>query len=409
MNIFFGFILCAIFTTSAFCQTVVKMEKEDGVYYVPCKVNGLSLKFIFDTGASNVSISLIEAVFMYKNGYLKKNDFFETEEYKLASGEIEEGTKVIIKKLEIGDMIIPNVEATVIHSALSPLLLGQSLLQKFGKVSIDYESSTISFNVKKEKTVDVNYISEAMKYYNSGNDKRKNLDYNGAIKDYDNALLLDANFAPCYINRALSKGALKEYKDALYDLNKAIEIDSTYYEAYSNKGLYEYMLKDYKTALKDLNKAIQLNPSIENAYCTRGLVFCNLSEEKKAIQDLDFFINKNSQTLVAFVNRGLAKAILKDYKGAISDFSSAIKLDPSDPVNYYKRGNAKKLNKDYQGALLDFNKALDLDNKYAKVYFLRGITKLILGVKKDDACLDFYKAKELNYLDADAAIKAYCN
>ncbi len=409
MKKFLVFIIYTAFSISVFCQTVVKMEKKDGVYYVPCKVNSLPLKFIFDTGASDVSISLIEAVFMYKNDFLKKEDFLQTEQYKLANGEIEEGTKVIIRKLEIGDIIIPNVEATIIHNALSPLLLGQSLLQKFGKVSIDYESSTISFNKNKERTVDVDYITDAMKYYNSGNEKRKNLDYNGAIKDYDYSLYLDTNFAPCYINRALSKGALKKYKDALYDLNKAIELDSTYYEAYSNKGLYEYMLKDYKIALKDLSKAIRLNPNSENAYCTRGLVYCNLSEEKKAIKDLDFFISKNSQTLIAFANRGLAKAILKDYNGAIVDFTSAIKLDPTDPVNYYKRGNAKKMNKEYQGALLDFNKALELDNKYAKVYFLRGITKLTIGLDKDGACSDFYKAKELNYLDAYDAIKAYCN
>lgn len=409
MNKILAFILFFNFTASVLSQTIVKMEKKDGVYYVPCKVNSLPLKFIFDTGASNVSISLIEAIFMYKNDYLKKDDFIETEYYKLANGEIEEGTKVIIRKLEIGDMIIPNVEATIIHNALSPLLLGQSLLQKFGKVNIDYESSTISFSNKKERTVDVIYITDAMKYYNSGNEKRKNLDYNGAIKDYDYSLHLDANFAPCYINRALSKAALEKYKEALCDLNKAIELDSTYYEAYSNKGLNEYILKDYKAALKDLSKAIQLNPNSENAYCTRGLVYCNLSEEKKAIKDLDFFITKNTQTLVAFSNRGLAKAILKDYKGAIADFTSAIELDPIDAVNYYKRGNSKKMNKDYKGAMLDFNKALELDNKYAKVYFLRGITKLTLGIKKDEACSDFYKAKELNYLDADEAIKAYCN
>ena len=50
-------------------QTVIKMKKEGGVSIIPCKVNGLNLNFIFDTGASDVSISLTEANFMLKNGY----------------------------------------------------------------------------------------------------------------------------------------------------------------------------------------------------------------------------------------------------------------------------------------------------------------------------------------------------
>ena len=51
-----------------FSQITVKMQKKNGVYYVPCKVNGNNLNFIFDTGAANVSITLDEAIKMYKKG-----------------------------------------------------------------------------------------------------------------------------------------------------------------------------------------------------------------------------------------------------------------------------------------------------------------------------------------------------
>ena len=52
----------------------IKMTYENGVYTMPCEVNGLRMKFIFDTGASMVSISMTEAKFMYKNGYINEND-----------------------------------------------------------------------------------------------------------------------------------------------------------------------------------------------------------------------------------------------------------------------------------------------------------------------------------------------
>ena len=54
------------------------MKREGGVSIIPCKVNGLNLNFIFDTGASNVSISLTEASFMLKNGYLEEGDIIGT-------------------------------------------------------------------------------------------------------------------------------------------------------------------------------------------------------------------------------------------------------------------------------------------------------------------------------------------
>ena len=43
-------------------QVTIQMQEENGVYKIPCEVNGLRMNFIFDTGASNVCISLREAI-----------------------------------------------------------------------------------------------------------------------------------------------------------------------------------------------------------------------------------------------------------------------------------------------------------------------------------------------------------
>ena len=62
------FLFCMFYSYSCFGQVKITMERHGNVYYVPGKVNGLSMKFIFDTGASNVCLSLTEALFMLKNG-----------------------------------------------------------------------------------------------------------------------------------------------------------------------------------------------------------------------------------------------------------------------------------------------------------------------------------------------------
>lgn len=46
-----------------------------GTFEIPCDINGLPLQMIFDTGASDVTISSVVANFMFKNGYLWNNLF----------------------------------------------------------------------------------------------------------------------------------------------------------------------------------------------------------------------------------------------------------------------------------------------------------------------------------------------
>lgn len=125
--------------------SVVQMRKlRSGVYEIPCTINGLQLKFIFDTGASDVSISSVEAAFMLKNGYLKDKDIVGKAYYSTATGEIHEGTKVILREIKMGDAILRDVEASVTHSQQAPLLLGQSVMERFGTITIDNTTSKLT-------------------------------------------------------------------------------------------------------------------------------------------------------------------------------------------------------------------------------------------------------------------------
>jgi clan AA aspartic protease (TIGR02281 family) len=126
-------------------SNVIQMQKNyGGTFTIPCKINNLSLKFIFDTGASDVSISLTEALFMLKNGYLNKDDIIGKEYYSIANGDITEGTTINIKKLEFGNFTLYNVKASISNELKAPLLLGQSALSKLGKILIDYNLGTLT-------------------------------------------------------------------------------------------------------------------------------------------------------------------------------------------------------------------------------------------------------------------------
>lgn len=129
---------------SAFSQTIIKMKRQGGVSLIPCKVNGLDLELIFDTGASDVSISLNEATSMLNNGKLTKSDIIGTANYVNANGDITEGIVINIKEIEIAGLKMTNVKASVVKNLDAPLLLGQTAISKLGKIQLDLNNNTLA-------------------------------------------------------------------------------------------------------------------------------------------------------------------------------------------------------------------------------------------------------------------------
>ena len=122
-----------------FIETVVEVPftNENDICKVKCSINNLPLHFVFDTGASDISISNVEAAFMLKNGYLSQQDFQGKQNYITADGDISEGTIIYLRTVEFGGLKLANIKASVVKNQKAPLLLGQSVLKKLGRIEID--------------------------------------------------------------------------------------------------------------------------------------------------------------------------------------------------------------------------------------------------------------------------------
>ena len=133
--------------------TEVPFTRDNGTYKVKCTINELPLNFYFDTGASEVTISNVEAAFMMKNGYLGPKDIVGKEYYGVANGDIAEGTIVNLKNVEFAGLKLEGVKATVVNSQDAPLLLGQTVLSRLGKIEIDYSNKILKITkrIKKQK------------------------------------------------------------------------------------------------------------------------------------------------------------------------------------------------------------------------------------------------------------------
>ncbi|MFZ1785377.1 MAG: tetratricopeptide repeat protein [Ferruginibacter sp.] len=400
-------------------QTVIQMKSEGGVSIIPCKVNGLYLNFIFDTGASDVSISLTEATFMLKNGYLENDDILGTSKYFDANGNLNKGVVINLRKIDIGGLILDNVKASIVTNLKAPLLLGQSAINKLGKMQLDLQSNTLiiynssSKNKANEKNTDttISRTSISSKYadfmISGANNMIKN-NHVDAIKDFTNAIELNPNNPDAFLLRGAENFSIDNYESALNDYTRAIELNSVNPLAFYSRSLLFTATKKYAEAVKDLNKAIQLKNNDPNYFYYRGYNKEYLDDDFGAIQEYNKAIELNPEYAEAYSSRGLSKANLKDNIGALQDYNKAIELNPKNHETFYFRGKAKANRNDYKGAIQDYNNAIELNPIYKQAYYARGISYLLLR-QKEKGCADLSKAGELGERKAYDLIREHCN
>jgi clan AA aspartic protease (TIGR02281 family) len=125
----------------------IPLISKSGVFEIPCKLNDLKLDFVFDTGASDISISKTELNFMLKNNYLSRKDFIGYGTYSYADGSSSRCRIINIKNVEIGSSVLYNVQASVVENQKASLLFGQTALSRYGKFEIDNKTNTLHIQV----------------------------------------------------------------------------------------------------------------------------------------------------------------------------------------------------------------------------------------------------------------------
>lgn len=237
-------LLLLLLPITSLSQTRIQMQEENGVYKIPCEVNGLRMKFIFDTGASNVSISLTEAKFMLENDYISSDDILGTATSQIADGSIVENTIIRLKEIKIADIILKDVTATVTHSLSAPLLLGQSAIQKLGAIQI-LGNELIILNhstTKSDEEID-QMFEEAANFYN-------NSLYMAASKKYQELYDLGTLSDYGIYKLAYSYYSIEDYNKAITYFNKIKDfsnVDKYWY--YNTLGWCYLELEDYDNAI----------------------------------------------------------------------------------------------------------------------------------------------------------------
>lgn len=123
----------------------IKLTKnQHGLFEIPIILNGvLKIKFIFDSGASEVSISPDVALTLIRTGTISENDWLPDQTYIFADGSKAKSKRFVIRQLIIGNQTLSDIEASISNSIEAPMLIGQNVMNKLGYISIDYDKQLL--------------------------------------------------------------------------------------------------------------------------------------------------------------------------------------------------------------------------------------------------------------------------
>ena len=129
----------ALATQPAAAETIRLEKHAGGGYLIPGRINdAVTVRFVLDTGASDVLIPEDVATALQRAGKLEPGDFIGTRTYVLADGSKVPSKRVLLRELTVGGQTVSNVTASIGRRG-SPPLLGQSFLSKFPSWTLDNE------------------------------------------------------------------------------------------------------------------------------------------------------------------------------------------------------------------------------------------------------------------------------
>jgi hypothetical protein len=117
----------------------IPLDRQGGVLTVSVRVNdAISLPFVVDSGASDVSITYDVYLTLQRMGSVSPTDIIGYSNYSLADGSTLREPNLRIRSLRIGNIELRDVYCSV-APARGDLLLGQSALSRLPRWSIDFQ------------------------------------------------------------------------------------------------------------------------------------------------------------------------------------------------------------------------------------------------------------------------------
>ncbi len=250
---------------------------------------------------------------------------------------------------------------------------------------------------------------DARAYYNRGWACIQQKDYEQALHDFDQSLLLDPADSSALVGRGLMHYyCTGDTQQAAADFRRAIALNPAEVAAYNNLGLICLAEGDIEQTITECNKAITLAPDFVSAYANRAKAFHAHRRYERVIADCDTTLLHLPDVTDCYFLRGSAAFALGDYDSALTecyltarraldvalfdaDWHACLKdnlgwacvyyghmlvLRPGDALSYRGRGDAYRVNGQLEQAIADYDEALRLRPTLAEAYLGRAYARV---------------------------------
>ncbi len=156
-------------------------------------------------------------------------------------------------------------------------------------------------------------------------------EYEGAVQDFNAALLLDPMNAELYVERARALGKLGRMEEAMRDLNFSLELEpraarTLYYMGYA----YE-MSGEREKALEYLEKALEVDGEFDEVYESKAEILAKMGKKEEAIAAIDKALGcVRANPAYYYRSKGRILKGFEDWGGALKSFEAACEVQPKD-------------------------------------------------------------------------------
>jgi|SRR6266446_6952130 tetratricopeptide (TPR) repeat protein len=134
--------------------------------------------------------------------------------------------------------------------------------------------------------------------------------------------------ATAFNNRGVAYKSKGEFDRALEDYNQAILLNPSFASAYNNRGVIYRLKGDYNRAIRDYDEAIWLDNNIPALFYNRAIAYSEKQDYDHAIEDFEMVLRFNQKNALALYGRGVVKLKKGDTQSGSADIANAKAINP---------------------------------------------------------------------------------
>ena len=129
--------------------------------------------------------------------------------------------------------------------------------------------------------------------------------------------------ATAYNNRGVAHKFKGDFDRALEDYDQAILLNPSFANAYNNRGVIYRLKGEYDRATRDYDQAIWLDSNVPASFYNRGIAYSEKQDYDHALGDFDVVLRFNAKNALALYGRGVARLKKGDAQSGSADIAAA--------------------------------------------------------------------------------------